>query len=276
MTMRLFSAAALACLLACIPPVQQGVNPIDGCTLDTDCPTGYHCAQGSGGALTGNACQLFPRGCRIDAQCDPGQSCQSGSCLPANRTFCQPCDTSGDCAAGGVCVTNAGQPDAGGYCSESCDSCPSSSYCQATLDPSGNDAGLTCIPTTESCSAGNTSQTPTFTFVNQNLFQAAGCTVCHAANAAQLFGSLDLVTDPYTALLGSSGTGAPANNVKGSATGMLRVSPGNPGQSLLYLKLQLTATSSQYGEAMPPLHGGTSAALIQAVSDWITAGAPNN
>ncbi|HUB09884.1 MAG TPA: Dickkopf N-terminal cysteine-rich domain-containing protein [Myxococcales bacterium] len=267
--------ATLALLAACIPPVQQGVNPIDGCVLDTDCPTGYHCAPGIGDALTGNACQLFPRPCRIDAQCDPGQSCQSGSCLPADRAFCQPCETNSDCAAGGLCVTSSGASDGGAYCSESCDSCPSSSFCQMTIEPGGGDAGFTCIPTAESCNAGNTPQ-DSFTFLNQNLFQPT-CIICHAAGAGPAFGNLDLVTDPYTALLGPSGTGAPASNVLGSATNLLRVDPGNPSQSLLYIKLGLTATDPQYGEPMPvPPQPPVPAALVQAVQSWIQSGAPNN
>ena len=52
-----------------IPPVQSGINPVNGCALDTDCPNGYHCQTG--------ACQIFPRTCVIDGQCDPGQSCQA-------------------------------------------------------------------------------------------------------------------------------------------------------------------------------------------------------
>ncbi|MHB8417675.1 MAG: Dickkopf N-terminal cysteine-rich domain-containing protein [Myxococcales bacterium] len=258
---------------ACIPPVQSGVNPIDGCVLDTDCPAGYHCAQGSGGALTGNACQLFPRSCRVDQQCDQGQSCQNGSCLPANRAFCQPCDTTGDCAAGGLCVV--GQPDAGGLCSEGCDSCPSADFCQMATDSSGNDAGLTCLPTPAACDGGTTQQGPTFTFINQNLFPS--CTAaCHIAGAGPAFGNLDLATDPYAALLGANGAGAPASNVYGSATGLLRVSPGNPSQSLLLIKLQLTAKDPQYGYPMPMPSGGEPASLVQAVQSWIAAGAPNN
>lgn len=269
-------ALIVASCLACVPPVQSGVNPIDGCVQDADCPSGYHCAPATGDALTGNACQLFPRACSIDAQCDPGQSCQSKSCLPANRTFCQPCGTSADCAAGGLCVINAGPSDGGGYCSEACTSCPSPSFCQATIDPAtGGDGGSTCIPTAESCNAGNAPQN-SFAFINANVFQAEGCTGCHVAGAGAAFGNLDLVTNPYEALLGPNGAGAPASNVEGSATGLLRVDPGDPAHSFLFIKLGLSATSSEYGEAMPPLSGGTPSVLVNAVGSWIDAGAPND
>ena len=274
-----------------IPPVQSGFNLVNGCALDTDCPDGYHCQTG--------ACQQSPRSCVLDEQCDPGQSCQqpagggTGSCLPANRSFCQACDTSADCAPGGLCVSFEG---GGQYCSTTCDSASAQTcsnvngVCQATSDANGDDAGFTCVPQGFSCADAGPGASATFTFINENVFQGEGCTVCHSAGAGVQFASLDLVTNPYVALLGTNGAGACANNILGNFAGpgadptsaacnsyVLRVDPGNYQASLLYIKLGLTATSTNYGEPMPTATpGSTPQSLLDAVEAWIQAGAPNN
>ncbi len=132
-----------ALLLGCsAPPVQSGINPVDGCATDQDCPRGYHCA--------GGGCQLFPRPCLVDPQCDPGQSCQKGNCLPANHGFCEPCATTADCASGGLCLSF---PDGGDYCSEPCGKACSAAQgqCVVATDAQGNDAGETCVPESGVC-----------------------------------------------------------------------------------------------------------------------------
>jgi hypothetical protein len=267
-----------------IPPVQSGINPVNGCELDTDCPDGYHCQAG--------ACQLLPRTCVITAQCDPGQSCQTpaaggtGNCLPANRGFCEACGTTPDCAAGGLCVSfSSGQQ----FCSTSCGaSCTAvNGSCQNVTTDDG-DAGFTCLPAGGGCSDAGTVPA-TFSFINANIFQGEGCTVCHSAGAGVSFGSLDLVTDPYTALVGDGG-GACANNILGDFAGpgadatsaacnsyLLLVDPGNYTASMLYIKLGLTQTSALYGEPMPTTAPGeTPQSLLDAVQAWIGAGAPND
>ena len=267
-----FLAVALAAACS-IPPVQTGVNPVNGCATDGDCPKGYHCAAG--------ACQLMPRTCKVDPQCDQGQSCQNGNCLPANRTFCQPCDTSSDCAVGGLCVSFAGSAQ---FCSMPCGSgCASAGgQCLMTTDANGNDAGVTCLPENGNCSGGTndggTGPAATFTFINQNLIQGEGCTVCHAAGAGPSFANLDLATNPYAAIVG-----VPAINMAGSvhtqADGgtLLIVAPGDPGESFFLTKLGLTQKSSQYGQPMPmTTPASTPPALMNAVQSWIAAGAPNN
>ncbi len=280
-------AAALLAVGCNIPPVQSGINLVNGCALDTDCPGGYHCQTG--------ACQLLPRTCAIDAQCDPGQSCQlpasggAGSCLPANRGFCEACETTADCAAGGLCVSFSGGEQ---FCSTNCGStCMAlNAACEDTMDANGDDAGFTCLPPGLVCGDGGTVPA-TFSFINTNLFQAEGCTVCHSAGAGVSFASLDLVTDPYTALVGDGG-GACANNILGNFAGpgvnataqacnsyLLRVDPGSPANSVLYIKLGLTEASELYGQPMPPSPSApdsTPASLQQAVANWIQAGAPNN
>lgn len=263
-----------------IPPVQSGINPVNGCALDTDCPDGYHCETG--------ACQLLPRSCVLDVQCDPGQSCQAGNCLPANRGFCEACDTSADCAPGGACVSFPGGEL---FCSTSCGaSCQAvNGSCLDTTDADGADAGFTCLPSGLSCANlpdGGATVPATFSFINQNVFQGEGCTVCHSAGAGPPFASLDLVTDPWVALVGDGG-GACANNIYGNYSGsgpgsncpggLLRVDPGNPQDSLLYIKLGLTQNTAAYGEPMPTATPGlTPPSLMKSVANWISAGAPNN
>jgi hypothetical protein len=270
-----------------VPPVQSGINPVNGCVLDTDCPDGYHCQTG--------ACQLLPRTCAIDVQCDPGQSCQlpasggAGSCLPANRGYCQACDTTADCAVGGLCVSFSGGEQ---FCSTGCGAnCTAvNGSCTDTTDANGDDAGFTCLPPDLACGDGGIVPA-TFTFINENLFQGEQCTVCHSAGAGASFASLDLVTDPYGALVGDGG-GACANNILGNFPGpginataeacnsyLLRVDPGSPANSVLYIKLGLTEASVDYGQPMPPSPSApdsTPASLQQAVAAWIQAGAPNN
>ncbi len=190
-------------LTACLePPVENGVNPVEGCVHDGDCPQGFHCA--------GGACQIAPRPCTIDPQCDPGQTCQN-------------------------------------------------QLCELALPPAPSDGG--------------TQQAATFQFVLKNVIQAQGCTVCHGAGASKYFGSLDLVTDPYTALLGANGTGEPSSwNAQ-----ILRVVPGNASQSMLYIKVTQTGTTSQYGQPMPPAGSPPlPAQLVEAIQSWIDAGAQNN
>ncbi|MHB8420678.1 MAG: hypothetical protein ACYDCL_21610 [Myxococcales bacterium] len=119
---------------------------------------------------------------------------------------------------------------------------------------------------------------PTFTFINQNLIQGESCGNCHGQNVGPGEAGLDLVTDPYSALVG-----VPAVNLNGSvheqADGgpLLRVAPGDPSESLLYIKLGLASASSQWGQPMP-MSGpqSTPVSLIDALRAWIAAGAPND
>jgi len=132
------------------------------------------------------------------------------------------------------------------------------------------------------CAAPEPPVPATFSSINQRLFQV-GCnfTSCHDASAGHDQGSLDLATDPYRALLGADGLGAPAQNIKGSATGLLRVKPGDPDHSLLWIKLNLAlpakVADSMYGEAMPETApGSVHQNVLDAVYQWIAAGAQNN
>jgi hypothetical protein len=122
----------------------------------------------------------------------------------------------------------------------------------------------------------------TLSSLNQQLFQVScNFSSCHDSSAGHDQGSLDLMTDPYGALLGADGGGVPAQNIKGTATGLLRVKPGDPENSLLWIKLKLNlpakVSDALYGEAMPETAPGTVPQnVLDAVYAWIDAGAPNN
>jgi hypothetical protein len=141
----------------------------------------------------------------------------------------------------------------------------------------------------EACSAGSCqllpptcpTLAPTFTSINNDLFQV-GCgsksNKCHgtAAVVAGVNG-LDMQKDPYTALLGTRGTGAPVDDVSGRPQGLLRVRPGDPLHSMLVLKLKLKGDSDQYGSSMPfDNPGAICDATIAIIGQWIQQGAKNN
>jgi hypothetical protein len=264
MSRRATAAACLLGLSACaVSNVNEGQNPVTSCAKDIDCPSGLHCGAG--------ACQVLPRSCAQNADCDSGQQCRSTFCLPANLAYCQECLTASECQ-GGVCV----QVVPGLLiCGQTCGACPQGSPCQSVMGPSGEDAGVACVPTQQGCMSydGGTSG---FAYINHSLFQAV-CVSCHAAGAGPTFGNLDLVSDPYHALLGPGGQGAPASNLLGTETGLLRVKPGDPSNSLLYETLVLIAYDPIYGNPMPPLPlPPNSPELVAAVKAWIAAGAPND
>lgn len=64
-------------------------------------------------------------------------------------------------------------------------------------------------------------------------------------------------------------------NVNSATYGKPRVAPGNPNNSVLYLKLIGDNTVGGIAGRMP-LGSALSATDIQAVRDWITKGAPND
>ncbi len=104
-------------------------------------------------------------------------------------------------------------------------------------------------------------------------------------------GGLDLATNPYLALLGDGGTGAPASDPAAGSTvlyhydGMLLVKPGDPAHSLLYLKLTTDPqsctlgtpqTECQYGAGMPSTGTALPPGDIESVREWIANGAKND
>lgn len=86
------------------------------------------------------------------------------------------------------------------------------------------------------------------------------CTSCHSA--ASLLGGLDLETDPYGVLVDQESL---------AYKGEILVASGDPEASLLYNKMNDSQTDDQ-GNVMPP-EGSLDAQTLQAVYDWIAAGA---
>jgi hypothetical protein len=118
---------------------------------------------------------------------------------------------------------------------------------------------------------------PTFDSINSKIFSVSCGTDtsgCHSKDGSVDSGGLDLIDDPYTALLGADGKGEPSENLAGSAV-MRRVTPGDPDHSLLYKKLTTTTGQSpEFGSGMPfPTPGSVCPDALKAVHDWIQAGA---
>jgi hypothetical protein len=119
---------------------------------------------------------------------------------------------------------------------------------------------------------------PTFEAVYLDVFCRAGCVqpYCHGTRGA--WADLDLSTIPgaYAALVGArAGQKLP---VDGRPTchesPLLRVEPGAPDRSLLYLKV---SGAPPCGSAMPPSDSGwepIAAEQLEQIRRWILAGAP--
>jgi hypothetical protein len=120
---------------------------------------------------------------------------------------------------------------------------------------------------------------------------SAKCLFCHGPTAdggpgiGIAFGHLDMSTETlaYANLLGDGG-GAPAGGVACGTTGLLRVVPGNPTQSLLYNKLASNDGDGGSlllpdggpmvfcGHPMPENHPAIGATDLAAVQTWIAQG----
>lgn len=132
----------------------------------------------------------------------------------------------------------------------------------------GSDAGTYAV-----CASG---VEPTFASLDAALFKVSCGTAgsaCHSAAGSIYSGGLDLQGDAYAALVGDGGVRA--NNIAGSATGLLRVKPGSPAESFLYLKLTTARPDdARYGSGMPfGAPGSVCPETVQAVATWINQGA---
>jgi hypothetical protein len=103
---------------------------------------------------------------------------------------------------------------------------------------------------------------PTLTTLRDDIFRPnCGNAACHGGSNPAA--GLDLVTDPYAALVGVDSISDP---------GLKRVAAGDPNNSVLLLILEGPVGASRQ---MPP--GVTlPAADVEAVRAWITAGAAND
>lgn len=123
------------------------------------------------------------------------------------------------------------------------------------------------------CDGGSTPGPMTFAAINTQILQpsCAKFSSCHSTTGQSAAGKLNLMVDPYAALVD-----VPADNAKAKAESKLRVKPGDAANSLLFIKLGLTSSTTGYGDPMPP--GGQNLAkdLIDGIQTWINAGAPND
>src|SRR5579863_8569753 len=141
------------------------------------------------------------------------------------------------------------------------------------------------------CNCGQNQNCPqtTFSSLNTNLFSVT-CTLssCHNSMATSSVGNLDLQTNAYQALLGANGQGVKAVDPVGYSytyNSMLLVKPGDPSNSLMYLKMTQDPNTAatgcpqsqcKYGELMPYASSPLPQCYLDAIKTWITNGAQNN
>lgn len=111
---------------------------------------------------------------------------------------------------------------------------------------------------------------PNLADIHERVFsKSCAFSSCHAGAAPQAGLDLSTVEKAFDSLVGVSAATASSDWV--------RVVPGDPGRSHLMVKLngQGIETNPEYPDAepMPPPAGGICEPNVQAVSDWITAGA---
>jgi hypothetical protein len=112
----------------------------------------------------------------------------------------------------------------------------------------------------------NPTYAPTFVALfNEVLVPSCGSPFCHGVDGYYTLASVD---SAYASLVG-----APATSKDCVSTGLLRVAPGKPEASLLYLKV----TSPPCGQRMPLQFGATgylTSRQIAQMKRWIELGAP--
>ena len=118
--------------------------------------------------------------------------------------------------------------------------------------------------------SGTSPSAATFSTLYDTIFAPVGCAAafCHGANApagALQLGSRDRA---YEALVGVPAAGAAC-----AGRGLLRVAPGDPGASLLLLKL---TSRPPCGVAMPAPDALLSDSQVAVIRRWIEVGAPDN
>ena len=119
---------------------------------------------------------------------------------------------------------------------------------------------------------------PKFSAVFTEIISGTGCNggpTCHAGTVA---GNLKMTTaaEAYTALVGvqAMGMNVPAGGTDCKTTGLMRVTAGDPDNSLLFKKID-TATTPPCGSRMPP-GGMLKPEQIAQIRQWIANGAQND
>lgn len=113
----------------------------------------------------------------------------------------------------------------------------------------------------------------TFSGINTQILQpsCAAFSSCHSTAGQNSAGKLNLMVDPYNALVNAA-----SDNAKALGEGKLRVKPGDAANSFLVIKLALTSTTTGYGDPMPQVNPALPKEQIDGIKAWIAAGAPNN
>ena len=110
-----------------------------------------------------------------------------------------------------------------------------------------------------------------FSTIQHRVFDISCAAACHQTSNAMVSGQLDLSADhAYASLVNVA-----AKNVGAVQDGLMRVKPGDPDHSLLYIKIA-GHTPVAYGTPMPQSGIALSAAAVDAIRAWIQDGAPNN
>jgi hypothetical protein len=118
---------------------------------------------------------------------------------------------------------------------------------------------------------------PKWSAIYPEIITAKGCSQgaqCHGGAGGML--NMSDAATAYAALVGVAAMGVLPGAPNCSESGLTRVVPGDPDNSLLVQKLSNTQTC---GTQMPPggPQGGTfGPGQLEAVKAWIAAGAPNN
>jgi hypothetical protein len=261
------SANCGACGNACsgATPFCVGSACAASCPL-TECPTG--CVDTQTSSLNCGAC---------GNTCGAGQSCASGACgCPTAGTT--PCatgcvDLSNDVYNCGACGTVC---PAGSTCNAGQCGCPSGTLCPSGCTDTSTDSlncgscGSACAPGL-TCNSGqcgcNATASVSFASTIQPVF-SANCTNpgCHGGIKTQA--NLKLVSgSAYANLVGVS-----TFECGGSKK---RVLPGDPAQSYLMNKLTGIGMCPPGGQ-MPKIGVKLQQSQLDAISNWICAGAPNN
>ena len=112
----------------------------------------------------------------------------------------------------------------------------------------------------------------TFTDIKASVFKVSCAfgSSCHGAGSTM--GGLDLVTDPYKALVNADSAWPQAKT-----EGLKRVAPGDTAHSFTWIKVNLPSVNDpKYGTRMPQTGQKLDASQLQKLQCWIEAGALNN
>ncbi|MCW5809207.1 MAG: hypothetical protein KIT31_43030, partial [Deltaproteobacteria bacterium] len=126
-------------------------TPGGPCGTTSECPTGQYCAQSPSGNLCTYRCDMGAAN-----PCPPGWGCRVTSidgeqvsvCLPPQFDLCTSCTDDSKCQ-NGACINYGGESSCLPACGGGELGCPPGFDCAA--DPTGQHAGLFCVPQTGSC-----------------------------------------------------------------------------------------------------------------------------